>query len=119
MPDLKNYRARRSPDQTPEPFGSEAPAALLAPNAPRVVAVQQHRARALHWDLRLEIDGVLASWAVPKGPSLDPGEKRFAARTEDHPLEYAEFEGVIPPGNYGAGAMILWDHGSYRPADGV
>jgi bifunctional non-homologous end joining protein LigD len=118
MPDLKRYRARRDPSRTPEPFGDEVGARALAPAAPRIFAVQQHRARQLHWDLRLEIDGVLASWAVPKGPSLDPGEKRFAARTEDHPLEYAEFEGVIPSGNYGAGAMILWDHGAYRCVDG-
>jgi bifunctional non-homologous end joining protein LigD len=119
MPDLEAYRARRDPARTPEPFGGGAGSRPLPPDAPRVFAVQQHRARALHWDLRLEIDGALASWAVPKGPGLDPGEKRFAARTEDHPLEYAEFEGVIPPGNYGAGAMILWDQGTYRTLGGV
>jgi bifunctional non-homologous end joining protein LigD len=118
MPDLRFYRARRDLSRTPEPFGDEAGPRALPADAPRIFAVQQHRARQLHWDLRLEVDGVLASWAVPKGPSLDPGEKRFAARTEDHPLEYAEFEGIIPPGNYGAGAMILWDHGSYRTLDG-
>jgi bifunctional non-homologous end joining protein LigD len=80
--------------------------------------VQQHAARRLHFDLRLEIEGVLASWAVPKGPTLDPAERRLAVRTEDHPLAYADFEGVIPAGNYGAGAMIVWDRGIYRTADG-
>jgi bifunctional non-homologous end joining protein LigD len=118
MPDLKRYRARRDPQQTPEPFGSDTERRSLPPEAARVFVVQQHRARQLHWDLRLETDRVLASWAIPKGPSDDPREKRFAARTEDHPLEYAEFEGIIPEGNYGAGAMIVWDHGSYQTVDG-
>src|SRR5512134_2414687 len=118
MPDLRQYRLKRDPGATPEPFGSDAPARALAPGARRAFVVQQHAARAMHWDLRLEIDGALVSWAIPKGPSLDPKEKRFAARTEDHPMEYADFEGIIPKGNYGAGAMIVWDRGTWRPFDG-
>lgn len=121
MRDLRLYRHKRDPDGTPEPFGDlhdRRAARVLAPDAPRRFVVQQHDATRMHWDLRLEIDGVLVSWAVPRGPSLDPSEKRLAVQTEDHPLEYADFEGVIPEGNYGAGAMIVWDHGVYRSVDG-
>ncbi len=118
MPDLKRYREKRDPNATPEPFGEVAAARALPPGALRAFVIQQHAARAMHWDFRLEIDGVLTSWAVPKGPTLDPREKHFAAQTEDHPLEYGDFEGIIPTGNYGAGAMILWDRGSYRTVDG-
>jgi len=117
--DLKHYRAKRDASHTPEPFGTDAEPRALPPGAPRRFVVQQHAARNLHWDLRLEIDGVLVSFAVPRGPSLDPAQKRLAVQTEDHPLEYADFEGVIPAGNYGAGAMIVWDCGSYRSVDGV
>jgi bifunctional non-homologous end joining protein LigD len=124
MRDLRRYRAKRDPERTPEPFGAEDAARALLPEAARGFVVQQHAARALHYDLRLEIDGVLVSWAIPKGPSLDPAQKRLAVQTEDHPLEYADFEGVIPAGNYGAGVMIVWDRGSYHtrghtPAQGL
>ncbi len=118
MRDLKRYRAKRDPERSPEPFGDERSAPAREPGAPRQMVVQQHAARRLHWDLRLEIEDVLVSWAVPRGPILDPRARRLAVRTEDHPLEYADFEGLIPAGSYGAGAMILWDSGSYRTVDG-
>src|SRR5262245_62030828 len=118
MGDLRRYREKRDPERTPEPFEGEARPRALAPGAARAFVVQQHAARRLHYDLRLEIEGVLASWAVPKGPTLDPAERRLAVRTEDHPLAYADFEGVIPAGNYGAGAMIVWDRGNYRTLEG-
>ena len=106
---LDQYRAKRDATRTPEPGGA---AAGPAAGAPRFV-IHKHAARRLHWDLRLEVDGVLWSWAVPMGPSRDPAEKRLAVHTEDHPIEYFDFEDVIPEGNYGAGAMIAWDQGTY------
>jgi bifunctional non-homologous end joining protein LigD len=105
---LRAYREKRDAGATPEPFGEGT-----ADVPPRVFVVQQHDARRMHWDLRLEIDGVLRSWAVPQGPSLDPEVKRLAVQTEDHPLDYADFEGIIPDGNYGAGPMIVWDRGQW------
>ncbi len=107
--DLEKYRAKRSADSTPEPAG------VVSPELGGLFVVHQHAARNLHWDLRLELDGVLLSFAVPKGPSPDPADKRLAIQTEDHPIEYADFEGVIPAGNYGAGSMIVWDKGRWIP----
>jgi bifunctional non-homologous end joining protein LigD len=118
---LKDYNKKRDFAKTPEPAGSTVSAAdRHKETKPLTFVIQKHAARQLHYDFRLEIDGVLVSWAVPKGPSLDPGVKRFAVITEDHPLEYASFEGMIPQKQYGAGSVIIWDHGNYTPdEDGI
>ena len=108
---LAEYRRKRSPERTPEPFGAEKPAS----GAGAIFVVQKHAATRMHYDLRLEWDGVLKSWAVPRGPSPDPADKRLAVQTEDHPVEYAQFEGVIPDGEYGGGPMIVWDRGTFAP----
>src|SRR5262249_12198619 len=107
---LEEYAAKRRFSKTPEPPPKQ-PAAAQASN---YFCVQRHDATRLHYDFRLEIDGVLKSWAVPKGPTLDPGVKHLAAHVEDHPMEYGGFEGTIPAGNYGAGSVMLWDRGWFE-----
>src|SRR4029079_10604591 len=107
---LSEYSAKRTFEATPEPA-----AVVTDGKGPLLFVVQLHSARHLHYDFRLECDGVLKSWAVPKGPSLDRNDKRLAMMTEDHPFDYASFEGVIPPRQYGAGEVIVWDCGVYSP----
>ncbi|RYD63750.1 MAG: ATP-dependent DNA ligase, partial [Sphingomonadales bacterium] len=109
---LERYNAKRDFAKTAEPRGE------IAKGEGRTFMVQKHDATRLHWDLRLEVDGVLKSWAVTRGPSLDPDEKRLAVRTEDHPLSYATFEGTIPAAEYGGGTVMLWDRGSWAPVKG-
>ncbi|GGZ96342.1 DNA polymerase ligase N-terminal domain-containing protein [Streptomyces bluensis] len=115
---LRDYRSKRDFGRTKEPGGGKRREESLeqAPegDAPRFV-VQIHDARRMHFDFRLQVDDVLKSWSVPKGPSSDPQDKRLAVPTEDHPMEYEEFEGVIPRGEYGGGTVIVWDHGTYEP----
>jgi DNA ligase D-like protein (predicted 3'-phosphoesterase) len=106
---LKKYRDKRNFDTTLEPIGEQG----LLGKRPFFV-VQKHKSRNLHYDLRLKVDEILKSWAVPKGPSKNPSIRRLAIETEDHPLEYADFEGVIPAGEYGAGIVMVWDRGDYR-----
>src|SRR2546421_13121002 len=111
---LRRYREKRDPGRTPEPRGDREGRRARRRRGPRFV-VQEHHARSLHWDLRLERDGTLVSWAVPKGIPPDPKRNHLAVHVEDHPLEYFKFAGEIPKGEYGGGQVLIWDEGTYDP----
>ena len=110
--DLSKYKQKRDFDSTTEPKGE-----IIKSKSELIFVVQKHSASHLHYDFRLEMNGLLKSWAIPKGPSMNPEEKRLAIMVEDHPMDYKDFEGTIPEGNYGSGTVIVWDSGSYTLAD--
>ncbi|MBD3196494.1 MAG: hypothetical protein GF317_15650 [Candidatus Lokiarchaeota archaeon] len=105
---LNEYNKKRKFQETPEPEGT------VKESGKNIYVVQKHKASRLHYDFRIEYNGVLKSWAIPKGPSINPSNRRLAIETEDHPLDYADFEGIIPEGNYGAGSVIIWDYGAFE-----
>ena len=114
---LVKYNSKRKFGDTPEPSGESDKVSSKKEKASLIFTVQRHHASQLHYDFRLELNGTLKSWAVPKGPSLNPKDRRLAMMVEDHPINYASFEGDIPAGNYGAGHVDVWDHGTYEPID--
>ena len=110
---LTTYKEKRSPKTTSEPFGTKRKKS----KGKKIFVVQKHAASHLHYDFRLEAEGVLKSWAIPKGPTLNPAEKHLAVMVEDHPYDYRDFEGTIPKGSYGGGTVMVWDYGFYEPLD--
>src|SRR3954470_5291669 len=114
---LERYRQKRDFRKTPEPSGRLQPPNDASAEGALTFVIQKHGASHLHYDFRLQLDGVLLSWAVPKGPSLDPNDRRLAMHVEDHPLEYGDFEGIIPPKQYGGGTVLLWDKGTWLPKE--